>query len=327
MERPPTPRLRFEQRVNYWQRKVAPYVFISPFYILFLIFGLYPIFFSIYLSFHEWDAVSGLSSMKWIGLENYQWLMTDPWFWKSVTNTLVLLLIGGLPQHLIALPLAFILNWRFLRGRDFFAASYFMPYITSTVAVAMIFSTMYGTQYGVINAFLRWLAGTSAFGWLFSLSNVELPINWLGRAMYIKPAIAILLVWKWFGWNTVLYLAGLQTIPEELYEAAAVDGASRRQMFWHVTLPLLRPITFFAVSLTIIGIMQLFDEPYILTGGTGGTSQAGMTTALYLYRTGFEWMYMGSAAAMSWVLFLMIGVLTVFNIRLFGRGVFSRREE
>src|SRR5690606_29892046 len=118
----------------------------------------------------------------------------------------------------------------------------------------MIFSTMYGTQYGGINAFLRWLAGTAAFGWLVSLSNVELPINWLGRAMYIKPAIAILLVWKWFGWNTVLYLAGLQTIPEELYEAAAVDGASRRQMFWHVTLPLLRPITFFAVSLTIIGI-------------------------------------------------------------------------
>ena len=326
-QRPSMSRVRTGRGLNQWQRRAAPYLFVSPFYILFLVFGLYPILFSIYLSLHDWDAVSGLSSMKWVGLENYRWLLTDPWFWKSLSNTLILLVVAGLPQHIIAIPLAFVLNSRFLKGRDFFTASYFMPYITSTVAVAMIFSTMYGTQYGVVNVFLRWLDGTSMFGWLFSALNVELPINWLGRAMYIKPAIAILMVWKWFGWNTVLYLAGLQTIPAELYEAAAVDGASRRQSFWHITIPLLKPITFFAVSLTIIGIMQLFDEPFILTGGSGGTSQAGMTTALYLYRTGFEWLYMGSAAAMSWILFLTIGFLTVFNIRLFGRGAFSRREE
>ncbi|MEW6046118.1 MAG: extracellular solute-binding protein [Bacillota bacterium] len=312
-------------RWSWWQRRAAPYLFISPFYILFAIFSLYPIAFSFYLSFHSWNAVGGLKTMEWVGFENYTYLLTDPWFWQSLCNTLVLLVISGAPQHLIAIPLAFVLNSGLVRMRNFFTSSYFMPYITSTVAVAMIFSTIYGTQYGVLNALLMWMEKTPALGWLFRFFDAELPINWLGQPAFIKPAITILLVWRWLGWNTVLYLAGLQTIPRDLYEAAMVDGASAYQQFRWITVPLLKPTMFFAVTMTIIGTMQLFDEPFILTNGTGGTGQAGLTTVLYLYRTGFEWLYMGSAAAMSWMLVLAIGVLTYLNVKAFGRGALERQ--
>lgn len=308
-----------------WQRRLAPYLFISPFYVLFVAFGLYPILFSLYLSFHRWDAVGGLGTMKWVGLGNYADLLSDPWFWKSLGNTVVLLLISGLPQHAVALPLAFTLNSGFVRLRNLFTASYFMPYITSTVAISMIFSTVYGTQYGVLNVALSWLERHAGLGGLLEAAGLELPVNWLGRARYLKPAIALVVLWRWFGWNTVLYLAGLQTIPRELYDAARVDGANLYQQFRWITAPLLKPITFFGVSLTIIGNMQLFDEPFVLTSGTGGVGESGLTVALYLYRMGFEWLYMGSAAATSWILFLVIGALSILNVKLFGPGAFGRR--
>lgn len=320
------------QRWNNWwsqnQRRCAPYIFISPFYILFLIFGLFPIVLSFYLSFNSWRLVGGLDTMKWVGLENYRFLISDPWFWQSLWNTFVLLIISGLPQHVIALPLAFILNSRLPRRlKEFFSASYFFPYITSTVAISLIFSTIFGMRYGILNQLLDLLANSYVTSWAFGWLNASLPINWLGRAAYIKPAVAIVVIWHWFGWNTILYLAGLQTIPNDLYEAARVDGASFWHEFWHISLPLLKPMIFFAVTMTIIGNMQLFDEPFILTGGTGGTGRAGMTVAIYLYRTAFNWTRMGLAAAMSWLLFLVIMIFTLINYRYLGRGALMRRGE
>jgi len=271
------------QKWNNWRNKnqlrYAPYLFISPFYILFLIFGLFPILFSLYLSFHSWRAVGGLSTMEWVGLKNFKFLLGDPWFWGSLWNTFILLIISGLPQHLIALPLAFILNSRLPRQLKQF------------------------------------------------LSDNSLPINWLGKAVYIKPAIAIVVVWHWFGWNTILYLSGLQVISDDLYEAARVDGATSWHEFWYISLPLLKPIIFFAVTMTIIGNMQLFDEPFILTGGTGGVGRAGMTVAIYLYRTAFNWTQMGVAAAMSWLLFLIIIIFTLINYTVLRKGVLERRGE
>lgn len=266
--------------------------------------------------------------MKWVGLENYRFLISDPWFWQSLWNTFVLLIISGLPQHVIALPLAFILNSRLPRRlKEFFSASYFFPYITSTVAISLIFSTIFGMRYGILNQLLDLLANSYVTSWAFGWLNASLPINWLGRAAYIKPAVAIVVIWHWFGWNTILYLAGLQTIPNDLYEAARVDGASFWHEFWHISLPLLKPMIFFAVTMTIIGNMQLFDEPFILTGGTGGTGRAGMTVAIYLYRTAFNWTRMGLAAAMSWLLFLVIMIFTLINYRYLGRGALMRRGE
>jgi len=312
---------RFRRNQAYY----APYIFISPFYILFLIFGLFPIIFSFVLGFHSWRAVGGLSTMHWVGLRNYRFLVTDPWFWQALETTLVLLVLSGFTQHVIALPLAYIIDRRVPpRLQNFFSASYFLPYITSTVAVSLIFSTIYGYHYGILNEFLNYLSTASWSGWAFGWLKKSLPINWLGNTFYIKPSIIIVVVWRWFGWNTVLYLAGLQAIPEELYDAAKVDGANAWHEFWNISLPLLRPIIFFAVTMTIIGNMQLFDEPFILTNGTGGIGRAGMTVAIYLYRTAFEWTQMGVAAAMSWLLAIFIGALSVANYFLFARSAFGR---
>lgn len=322
----PKQNLPFSTRWDKFQRKYAPYFFVSPFFILFAIFGLFPTIFSIYLSFQSWNPVQGLGSMEFVGLENYTFLLTDPWFHKALYNTFWLAIASGVPQHLIAIPLAFALVSSFQRFRHALTAAYFLPFITSAVAVAILFGTIFGTQFGALNYVIGQLADWPLTAWMFSGIRDQLPINWLGRAPYIKPAIAILVIWQYFGFNVVLYSAGLATIPKDYYEAAEVDGATILQRFWHITLPLLRPMIFYAVTLTIIGNLQLFDQPFILTGGTGGTGQAGMTVAMYLYRTGFEWSMMGSAAAMSWVLFLFIGLATAIHFYFFGRSGLERRE-
>ena len=313
-------------RWHTFQRKYAPYLFVSPFFILFAVFGLFPTVFSIYLSFQSWNPVQGLGSMEFVGFENYVFLLTDPWFWQSLWNTLWLALVSGAPQHLIAIPLAFALVMGTRRLRHLFTAAFFVPYITSTVAVALVFATIFGVQFGLLNQVLGYLVQAPWSAWLFGGLSDQLPINWLDRAPYIKPAIATLVFWKYFGFNVVLYSAGLATIPQDYYEAAAIDGASLAQRFWHVTLPLLRPMIFFAVTFTIIGNLQLFDEPYILTDGDGGPSQAGMTVAVYLYRTGFEWLYMGTAAAMSWLLFLVVGTATFVHFYFTGRRGLETRD-
>jgi len=320
------PRISWSTRFDKLQRRFAPFVFISPFFILFAIFGLFPIVFSMYLSLQEWNPIQGLGTMRYIGLENYTWLMGDPWFWRSITNTLWIAFASGIPQHLVAIPLAFALSRGIQSFRHPLTAAYFLPYITSAVAIALVFQTIFGTQFGILNQTLQYLATAPWSAWLFGGLADSLPVNWLGRAPNIKPAISLLVWWQFFGFNVVLYAAGLATIPKDYYEAAQIDGASGRQSFFHITLPLLRPMIFFAVTFTIIGNLQLFDQPFILTDGTGGTSQAGMTVAMYLYRTGFEWLEMGTAAAISWLLFLLIGTLTVIHFYFFGRSGLETRD-
>lgn len=308
------------------QRRLAPYLFISPFYILFLIFGVFPILFSGVLAFASWYPVQGLQAIRLVGWENFVFVLGDPDFWKSLSNTIILFLLGGLPQHLIALPLAFLLNSGLIRARDFFTASYFAPYVTSTVAVAIIFGVMLGWHFGIVNEILKALAAIPGLRELLALVGFEPPVNWLGQREMIKPAIAIVLIWRWTGWQLVIYLAGLQTIPREYYEAAEVDGATRWQQFFHITLPLLRPIIFFATTLTIIGQFQLFDEPYIMLGPTGGVAKEGLTLTMYMYREAFHFGEYGTATATSWLVFLGILVFTLVNLRAQGRTAFERRE-
>lgn len=313
-------------RLNNFQRRYAPYLFISPFFIIFAVFGLFPIFFSGYLSLQAWNPIQGLGSMEFVGFENYTFTFDDPWFWRSLTNTLWIAVASGLPQHLVAVPLAFALVMGVRALRHQLTAIYFLPYITSAVAVSLVFLTIFGTQFGVLNQLLGYLAQASWSAWLFGGIQESLPIQWLSQRAFIKPAISAVVFWQFFGFNVVLYTAGLATIPRDYYEAAQIDGASSRQSFWHITLPLLRPMIFFAVTLTIIGNLQLFDQPFILTDGRGGTGQAGMTTAMYLYRTGFEWLEMGTAAAIAWLLFILIGVLTAIHFFFFGRNSLETRE-
>jgi multiple sugar transport system permease protein len=286
----------------------APYVFISPFLILFAVFGVFPLLFSLYLAFQSWEPTSGLGSMSYVGLENFSFAWQDEWFWKSLKNTLWLATASGVPQHLVAIPLAVFIHQSFKSLRDGVVGAYFLPYITSTVAIAIMFSSLFSKDFGLVNAALHQL---------FGIEHVD----WLGRAENVKPAIALVVFWRYLGFHVVLYLAALQTIPKDLYEAATMDGAGRWQQFWFITLPNLKPMIFFGVTLSVIGGLQLFEEPFILTGGRGGIDQSGLTSAVYLYRMAFDFNDFGGASAMSWLLFAVVAVLTWLTNRAFrGRG-------
>jgi multiple sugar transport system permease protein len=282
----------------------TPYVLLSPFVILFLVFGMFPLVFSLYLAFQTWEPTSGLGAMQFVGLENFVFSLQDEWFWKSLKNTAWLAVASGVPQHLVAIPLAVFIHTSFKKLRNGVVGAYFLPYITSTVAIAIMFSSLFSTDYGIVNTALRSL---------FGMENID----WLNTPENIKPAIAMIVFWRYVGFNVVLYLAALQTIPKDLYEAATMDGAGRLQQFFHITLPSLKPMIFFGVTLSVIGGLQLFEEPFILTGGRGGSDQAGMTTAIYLYRMAFDFNDFGAASAMSWLLFVVVVVLTWLTNRAF----------
>ncbi len=284
--------------------RMAPYVFLAPFVGLFLVFGMFPLAFSLYLAFQTWEPTSGLEAMEFVGLGNFVFALQDEWFWKSLKNTAWLAVASGVPQHLVAIPLAVFIHNAFKRLRNGVIGAYFLPYITSTVAIAIMFSSLFSTDFGLVNQGLKAL-----FGWP--------AIDWLGQAENIKPAIAMIVFWRYLGFNVVLYLAALQTIPKDLYEAATMDGAGRFQQFWCITLPSLKPMMFFGVTLSVIGGLQLFEEPFILTGGRGGSDQAGMTTAVYLYRMAFDFNDFGAASAMSWLLFFVVVGLTYLTNRVF----------
>lgn len=305
--RPPATRTGGRRPARLWKlRRVwYAYLFISPFFILFAIFGLYPYVDAFVLSFHEWD---GIGEKSWVGLENYRDLLGDDVWWKSLYNSFWLLVVTTLNLPL-AMLLAFFLNSRLVRLRAFFRVAYFMPVVASSVAVSIVFVTIFGERYGLAN-------------YLLSLLGQE-GVAWLDDASWIKPAIALVVIWRWFGWNVIIYLAGLQSIPEELYEAARLDGASTWQLFRYVTIPLMKPVITFTIVLSIIGGLQLFDEPLLLAGGTGttspgGTDRAGLTVLVYLYSSGFHYLKFGYAAALSVALFAVIAVFSFLYYRLVG---------
>jgi multiple sugar transport system permease protein len=292
------------QRIPRLSPRWAPYLFISPFLGLFALFGVFPLLFSLYLAFQSWEPTSGLGAMQYVGLENFYFAIGDAWFWKSLGNTLWLALASGLPQHLVAIPLAVFIHQSFKRSRDFMIGAYFLPYITSSVAIAIMFSSLFSRDYGLVNLGLDSLFGMA-------------PIDWLNKPGTIKPAIALIVFWRYLGFNLVLYMAALQTIPKDLYEAAEMDGAGRWQQFWRITLPSLKPMIYFGVMLSVIGGLQLFEEPFILTNGKGGPDQSAMTSAVYLYRMAFDFNDFGGSSAMSWILFLIVAMLTWLTNRAF----------
>ncbi len=292
---------------------MAPYLFLSPFLLLFAVFGVFPIAFSLFLMFQQWDPVQGMSAMQFVGLENIRFALEDPWVWTSLFNTVWLAALSGIPQHLVAVPLAYLINERLNKGRNLVMGAYFLPYITSTVAIAMMFTTLFSTDYGLINSVLQKLQTWPLLKELMPSANID----WLGSPQTIKPVIALVVFWRYVGFNTILYVAALQGIPREQYEAARMDGASPWRIFWYITLPQLKPMMYFGVTLTMVGGLQLFEEPFILTGGKGGVEQAGMTTAMYMYRTAFEFNDFGLASAIAWMLFVIIAVMTYITHKAF----------
>ncbi|MEP5153741.1 sugar ABC transporter permease [Planktotalea sp.] len=309
------------RRRRQWIKKLTPWLFISPYLILFVVFTAFPLGWSVYLSFQEWNPVAGLSSMEYVGLKNYELAVTDPWFWKSLYNTVWLAIVSGVPQHLIAIPVAYLLVIGLKSGaRHFYTATFFVPYITSTVAVSLIFYTIYSGNTGILNQVLVWFANLPVINYFFGWINDAMPIRWLSSTDLIKPSIAFVVIWKYTGFNLVIYSAGFLTVSKDMYDAAKVDGCTPWQQFWHIALPMIRPFAFFAVTMSIIGNLQLFEEPFVLTAGqSGGVGQSGLTASYYLYLVGWEWLEMGAAAAISWVLFIFIAIVTSVHFYFNGR--------
>ncbi|GGB78192.1 MULTISPECIES: carbohydrate ABC transporter permease [Deinococcus] len=289
-----------------FQQRFAPYLFVSPFFILFAVFGLFPLIFSLFLAFHLWSPLDGVGNWKFVGFENFQLALgpTDM-FWRSLKNTVWIGLLSGIPQHLVALPLAFIIHHSLRRFQGTFSTILFLPYITNAVAIAIVFATLYSERLGILN----YLGGQLGLD----------PVRWLGDPNMVPYSVAAVVFWRYVGWNTVLYLSGLQAISEDVYEAATVDGANGWQKFWYITLPLLRPMMFYAFTLTIVGSMQLFEEPFMLLNDGGGSGGAGLTSAMHIFNTAFRDLDMGYASAMSWLLFLAIFALSMLNNYLFSR--------
>ena len=273
-----------------YQQKYAGYVFIAPSLIFLFVFVVLPIFAALYLSFTQYNL---LKPPKLIGLENYQALLTDDRFVHSIANTLVFAL-GTIPTGTaLALLFALFVNEK-IRGITFFRTAFYMPVVTSFVAVSLIWLLLYDPSVGVLNYLLQ-LVGLPRSEWLQSPQTSLL-------------SIIVFTVWKNIGYNMVIYLAGLQGIPDHLYEAAEIDGAGNWDKFWSVTVPLLQPTTFFVVVVWFIGALQMFIQVLILT--QGGPLDSAITVVYLVYSNAFEYLKMGYAAAMSFVLFIFIGLIT-----------------
>ncbi|MBM7579651.1 carbohydrate ABC transporter permease [Jeotgalibacillus terrae] len=271
------------------------WLFISPFFILFGIFGVFPLIFTAFLSLHRWDI---LGTREFIGFENYiNLFVNDPLFWKTLGNTISIWLMSTIPQLIIALMIAFFLNQAFLKGKTLFRLGIFVPNVTSVVAVGIVFSAMFGTQFGVINYVIN-LVGLDS-------------INWKGSYLGTHVAIAAMVLWRWVGYNTIIYLAGLQSISKDIYEASTIDGANKFQQLIYITIPMLRPIIIFTVIQSTIGGLQLFAEPLIF--GEGGNYQ-GLTMTLYLYQEAFTRFSFGYAAAIAWMIFFIIIIISLVNL-------------
>lgn len=289
---------------TYWHLYAA----ISPFYLLFLAFGLIPVGFSLYVSLHRWD---GLGSMEWAGLSQYQYLLGDSDFWNSVGNTVVIWALATFPMIFLAMVTAVLLNSA-VRFKNVYRFAYFLPNVTSVVAVAIIFGSVFSTNFGLMNALLQ------AVG----LDQVA----WLNTPWGIKTAIATLMTWQWTGYNAIIFLAGLQTIPGELYEAARMDGAGPVQTFFRITLPMMRPVLLFVLVVSTVTGLQSFSEPQVLLQTTandstfsGGPGHAGRTMVLYFFQQTFDNNDFGYGAAVAWGVFLVVILFSIINWRLVQR--------
>jgi lactose/L-arabinose transport system permease protein len=289
---------------RYFWKEIAkarwPYLFISPFYLLFLVFGLYPVFFSLYLSFTEWK---GLGPINYVGLKNFELLLRDKVFLQSLQNGVILFFMYVPLMTFLALVLAVVLNSKRIRGFRLFRTILFIPYIMNIVAAGFAFRLMLNQKYGLINLMLG----------IFQIP----PVPWLESIWGGRVSLCLLVIWAWLGYNMVIMLAGLQTIPGDLTEAAMIDGASPTQAFFLVTIPLMRPVILFSVVLSTMGSFNLFNEVFTLTGG--GPMNATITPIIDIFNQAFGNFRYGYASAMAYVYFIIVFILTLLQVRYFGQ--------
>jgi multiple sugar transport system permease protein len=284
--------LRFD-RAAWW--------FVAPALLVIAVFFFFPIVAAFLISLTDFDiyALADLANLRFVGLGNYLKLLQTPLFWQALGNTLYFV-VAGVPLSIGAsLGAALLLHSRLARFKPFFRTALFAPVVTTLVAVAVIWRYLFNTRYGLLN---------------YALGGLGIdPIDWLGDPHWAMPAIILFAVWKNFGYNMIIFLAGLQSIPEELYEAARIDGASVWRQFRSVTLPMLSPVVMLVGILTIAGYFQLFAEPYVMT--QGGPLQSTVSVLYFMYEEGFKWWNLGSASAVAFVLFLLIFAVTALQLR------------
>lgn len=286
-----------------YRSRYAPYLFTAPFVVVFLAFGLYPLIKSMVLAFF---ITSGPKSSVFVGWENFRFLLTDPMFGKAVWNTTFFAACSVFLQLPLSLGLALLLNSKRLVGRNFFRLSFFSPRLLGMVFVALLFGQIFAPRYGILNIVLNALFG------------VSIETAWLKNPTLVMPAIILTSLWLYVGFNMIYFLAALQTVNQELYEVAKVDGANRWKQFLHVTLPGIRPVAVFVVVLSTIGSFQLFELPFLMLENTSGPDNSGLTAVMYLYQNGFETGDLGYASTIGWSLAIAVLLLSLVQMRFSG---------
>jgi multiple sugar transport system permease protein len=280
--------------------------FVAPALLVVAVFFLFPVIAALAMSFTDFDiyALADLRNLRFVGLANYARLVGNPLFWQALGNTFYFVIVGVPLSIGLSLGAALLLNSPLVRFTGFLRTALFAPVVTTLVAVAVIWRYLFSTRYGIIN-------------YVFGGLGIS-PIDWLGDPHWAMPAIIAFAAWKNFGYNMIILLAGLQTIPRELYEAARVDGASAWRQFRSITLPLLSPVLLMVGILTVAGYFQLFAEPYVMT--QGGPLQSTVSVLYFMYEEGFKWWNLGSASAVAFVLFIIIFAVTALQMRTVGRA-------
>lgn len=290
--------LSFSQKLSKWDLKISPYLYISPFFIMFLIVGLFPIAYTAVISFMDWDLVR--NSGEFVGFDQYVWILTQPQFWTALRNTFSIFLLSSIPQLILAIFIAAVLD-RNIRAKTFWRMSVLLPFVVAPVAVGLIFTAIFADNFGLVNTWLQ---------------NIGLqPIPWHVEPFWSHVAIATMVNYRWTGYNTLILLAAMQAVNRDYYEAATVDGAGPVRQFFSITLPSLKPTLIFVIITSTIGGLQIFDEPRVFDQfGRGGAAQQWLTIALYLYDIGWGQWNFGRAAAMAWILFIIIIAIGLLNL-------------
>ena len=296
----PIRRVAMSQNFGRWDVKISPYLYISPFFILFGITGLFPLVYTGWVSVHEWHLIGGQGAF--VGFDNYAFVLQQPHFWEALRNTFSIFLLSSVPQVIFALAIAAVLDQN-IRSKTFWRMAVLLPYVVAPVAVALIFSNMFSDQYGLVNNTLR----SIGFG----------PIGWHSETVPSHLAIATMVNFRWTGYTALIFLAAMQAVNRDYYEAAEIDGAGKVRQFFSITVPQLRPTIIFVVITSTIGGLQIFDEPRMYDQyGTGGSNNQWLTITLYLYNLGWGQLNFGRAAAVAWILFAIIVLVGLINLLL-----------
>ena len=276
--------------------------FIIPYFITFLLFGLYPIIYTFIISLQKWDGMS--LDATFVGFNNYINLVHDPVFYQSIENTFIMWICAFIPQMVFALLLAVVFNnSKKLKGKEFFRAAIYLPNLITPTAVAVLLFFLFDWQTGAVNKIL------------LNLHIIKDPINWFLTSGSYRGIISLISWWMWFGYSSIIFGAGLNNIPAELYESASIDGASAWQSFKSITLPLLKPTILYTAITSLIGGLQTFDIPYVMTQGQGGPNNSVLTVVMYLYNTAFQNSNYGYGAAIGYGLFVLILIVSVITFK------------